>query len=58
VFPVRVRLAQSHVLVHRKPVNLVPGMTVTTEIKTGSKRLIEYFFDVFLRYKSESLRER
>lgn len=58
VFPVRLRLAQSYVLVNHKPVNLVPGMTVTTEIKTGTKRLIEYFFDVFLRYKSESLRER
>jgi len=39
-------------------VNLTPGMAVTVEIKTGSRRVIEYLLSPLLRYKQESLRER
>lgn len=39
-------------------VDLSPGMAVTVEIKTGSRRVIEYLLSPLLRYKSESLRER
>ncbi len=39
-------------------VNLAPGMAVTIEIKTGSRRIIEYVLAPLLRYKQESLRER
>jgi len=39
-------------------IELVPGMAVTVEIKTGSRRVIEYLLSPLLRYKQESLRER
>jgi hemolysin D len=41
-----------------KMVNLSPGMTVAVEIKSGSRRLIEYILSPLLRYKQETLRER
>ena len=37
---------------------LTPGMSVTAEIKTRRKRVIEYFLDPFRKYQSEGLRER
>jgi len=37
---------------------LAPGMAVTVEIKTGTRRIIEYLMSPLLRYKQESLRER
>jgi len=37
---------------------LGPGMATTVEIKTGSRRLIEYVLSPLLRYRAEALRER
>ncbi|MEH6593280.1 MAG: HlyD family type I secretion periplasmic adaptor subunit [Halioglobus sp.] len=39
-------------------VKLSPGMLITTEIKTGKRRLIEFFLSPLLRYRQESVRER
>jgi hemolysin D len=39
-------------------VDLGPGMAMTVEIKTASRRLIEYILLPVLRYQRESLRER
>jgi hemolysin D len=44
--------------VEGKLVNLSPGMAVTVEIKTGSRRIISYLLSPVLRYKQEILRER
>jgi len=41
-----------------KIVNLAPCMAVTAEIKTGTRRLIEYLMSPLMRYRQESLRER
>ena len=41
-----------------KLVNLSPGMAVTVEIKTGTRRIISYLLSPLLRYKQEVLRER
>ncbi|MEM5770188.1 MAG: HlyD family type I secretion periplasmic adaptor subunit, partial [Bacillota bacterium] len=41
-----------------RTVYLSPGMAVTAEIKTRQKRIIEYFMDPFIKYRSEGLRER
>jgi hemolysin D len=41
-----------------KPVRLSPGMAVTAEIKTGTRRLIEFFLSPLLKSGQESLRER
>ncbi|MCU7850419.1 MAG: HlyD family type I secretion periplasmic adaptor subunit [Candidatus Thiodiazotropha sp. (ex Lucinoma kastoroae)] len=44
--------------VEGREVRLMPGMEVTAEIKTGKRRLMEYFLAPLLRHKQESLRER
>jgi len=44
--------------VEEKLVNLSPGMAVTVEIKTGTRRIIEYLMSPLLRYRHESFRER
>ncbi len=36
---------------------LVPGMTLSAEIRTGSRSVLDYFFDPLLRGLNESLRE-
>jgi len=54
----RVSLAQSGVETEDGMQPLEPGMTVTAEIKTGRRRVIEYLLSPLLRYKHEGLRER
>lgn len=58
VYAARVALKQHSLRVEDKFVNLSPGMAVTVEIKTGKRKLIEYFLGPLLQYKDESLRER
>ncbi len=58
VYVARIALARSAITVNGKHLPLMPGMAVTVETKTGSRRLIEYFLSPLLRYTSESLRER
>lgn len=58
VFAARVRLARDTLMVDGREVRLSPGMAVTVEVKTGKRRLIEYFLGPLLRYADESLRER
>ena len=41
-----------------KHVRLAPGMAVTVEIKTGSRRVISYLLSPLMRFQQESLRER
>ncbi|RYY80515.1 MAG: HlyD family type I secretion periplasmic adaptor subunit [Moraxellaceae bacterium] len=41
-----------------KQVNLSPGMAVTVEIKTGQRRLIEYFLSPLIQNAKDSLHER
>jgi len=59
-FHVRGNLTWADILmrVDGKLVSLNPGMAVTVEIKTGSRRIIEYLISPLLRYSGESLRER
>jgi len=46
------------IAVEDKIVQLSPGMAITAEIRTGKRRLIEFFLSPLLRYKQESVRER
>jgi hemolysin D len=39
-------------------VNRSPGMAVTVEIKTGSRKILNYLLSPLLRYQQEVLRER
>ena len=45
-------------LVGDKWVNLSPGMSITLEIKTGKRKLIEYLLAPLQEYQSEAMRER
>lgn len=58
LYPLRAQLAQATIRVEEKSVLLSPGMAVTVEIKTGTRRVIEYFLSPLLQYGGESLRER
>ena len=58
IFAARVLLDRASLIVEGKRVNLSPGMAATVEIKTGKRRVIEYFLSPLLQYKDESLKER
>lgn len=59
VYTARVHLDKSTIRVeNNKEVYLSPGMNVTVEIKTGQRRLIEYFLSPLLQASRESVRER
>ncbi len=45
-------------VIENKTVNLTPGMAVTVEIKTGKRRVMEYFLSPLMEYQSESFKER
>ena len=57
-YAARISLDRTQMQVEDKLVNLSPGMAVTAEIKTGSRRIITYLLSPLLKYKQESLRER
>lgn len=58
VYAVRVALSRATIPVQEGEIRLSPGMAVTAEIKTGRRRVIEYFLGPLIEYGSESLRER
>ncbi len=59
VYSARVSMNRSTIRVENdKEVYLSPGMTVSVEIKTGQRRLIEYFLSPLLQASRESIRER
>jgi len=51
-------MQQSQMLIDGRTVDLLPGMTVVVEVKTGKRRLIEYVMSPLLRRVDESVRER
>ena len=58
IYAGRVLLKESVMRVGEKLVNLSPGMAVTVEVKTGTRRLIDFILSPLLRYRDESLGER
>jgi hemolysin D len=58
IYKVRLLLKRDWLDVEGEKVYLLPGMAVTAEVKTGTRRLIEYFLAPLLRYRQESARER
>jgi hemolysin D len=57
-YAARISVDRNQMQVEDKMVNLSPGMAVTAEIKTGSRRIIGYLLSPLMKYKQESLRER
>ena len=58
IYSMRLLMAKNSIQVESKSVRLMPGMAVTAEVKTGKRRIIEYFMAPLLKYKQESIRER
>ncbi len=58
VFPIRIALEAETILVGDREIRLVPGMAVTAEVRTGQRRLMEFFLSPFVKYRDEALRER
>lgn len=58
VYAARVSLDRTEMEIEGRPVELSPGMAVTVEIKTGSRRIISYLLSPLIRYHQEILRER
>lgn len=58
IYSTRVRLLRDFISVHDKKVALSPGMSVTVEIKTDRRKVIDYFLSPLQQYTDESLRER
>ena len=57
-YSARISLDQTTMQIDDKMVSLSPGMAVTVEIKTGSRKIFSYLLSPLLRYRQESLRER
>jgi hemolysin D len=57
VYSTRVSLERAEMQVDDRLVDLEPGMAVTVEIKTGSRRIIEYLLSPLLRHKHQAMRE-
>jgi len=57
-YSARVSLARTQMQIDDRMVNLAPGMAVTVEIKTGSRKIMSYLLSPLLRYRQEMLRER
>lgn len=58
IYKAVVTLLREDIQIDGKRVLLAPGMSVQAEIKTGDRRVIEFFLSPFIRYRDESLRER
>ncbi len=58
VYAAQVGMEQTTIDVGDKQINLSPGMNVAVEVKTGQRRVIEYFLNPILRGFSETAKER
>jgi hemolysin D len=57
VFPVTLTLERADIDVAGAKIALTPGMTVTAEIKTDSRRVIDYILSPIARIGSEAMKE-
>jgi hemolysin D len=57
-YSAKISIDQTQMHVDGSLVNLGPGMAVTVEIKTGTRRIISYLLSPVVKYGHEALRER
>ena len=57
-YTARIEIEREHLTVDGREVRLVPGMSVTADLLTGERRVLEYVLQPVLRYASEGMRER
>lgn len=58
VYDTRIALATDVIRADGRDIRLTPGMSVTIEIKTGKRKIIEFLLSPLQRYQDESIRER
>jgi len=58
VFEARLTPSSRVIEINNREVPLTPGMTVTVEIKTGNRRIIEYLFSPLVEVAGKAMRER
>lgn len=58
VYDTRITLLSDYIHADGRNVPLIPGMSVTAEIKTGKRRIIEFLLSPVKRYQSEFGQER
>ncbi|PPU94417.1 HlyD family type I secretion periplasmic adaptor subunit, partial [Xanthomonas hyacinthi] len=58
VFPARIRLDGSTLAIDGVVVSMSAGMTLSAEIKTGKRRVIDYLLSPLKQHGGEALRER
>ena len=58
VFEARLTPSARAIEINGREVPLSPGMTVTVEIKTGSRRILEYLFSPLVEVAGKAMRER
>lgn len=58
VFPITVALQDSVEQINKGPMPVTPGMSVTVEIKTGQRRILEYLFSPLADVASQAMKER
>lgn len=58
VYPVVIEVPQTGMNINGRSVDLVPGMAVTAEIKTGKRRVLEYLFAPLVEVTNRAMRER
>ena len=55
VYKIKLKPKRFTIRVRDKDIPISPGMAVTAEIKTGERRVIEFFISPFIKYVDESL---
>jgi hemolysin D len=58
IFTAEVALPRDTMQIDDRLIKLTPGMAVTTEIKTGRRRIISYVLSPLVEHLNESLHER
>lgn len=58
VFPARVKLANPSLVIDGVKVVLSPGMSLSVEIKTGKRRVIDYLLSPLQQHTTEAFKER
>lgn len=58
IYSSRIRLLRDDIVVKDQRIRLSPGMSVTAEVKTEKRKVIDYFLSPLQQYVDESLRER
>lgn len=58
VYAARIALSKDKILARGREVPLTSGMSLTAEIKTGQRRILEFVIEPLLRYRDEAMRER